>query len=113
MSHSNMKLNIRLNVSKINKDKIFEKKYKDKDGNDVVEKLYNMDVIPLKERKMISQGDGWTMYKTHFVVEKQTKEEKDAQKQSNFIGEGFEFESNRAVVDEDGRDLTPNSSNPF
>ncbi len=85
------KINITLNLSKINKDKIVDRTYKDEQGNDVTEKTYKIEVIPLKAPKFITQGDTWIMNKTHFVVEAQTKEERNSNGATNYVGEGFEF----------------------
>lgn len=85
------KLNITLNLSKIDKSKIVDRTYKDKEGNDVTEKQYKVEVIPLKARRFVAEGDTWTMYKTHFVVEAQTKEERNSNGATNYVGEGFEF----------------------
>lgn len=80
-------IEITLDITKINKDKITERKYKDKEGVEHTAKEYKMKIVPLKEKKFITKGEGWEMFKTHFVVEKKdNKEEED-----NFIGNGFEF----------------------
>lgn len=86
------KITINLNLSKIDKSKIVERVYKDKEGNEVKEKIYKFEIIPLKEKKFVAEGDTWTMFKTHFGVESQTKEEREAKKPSNFVAEGMQFE---------------------
>lgn len=86
-----MKLNITLDLSKINKDKITARTFTSKDGVEVTVKEYKIEAIPLKEPKLIKEGDGWNLIKTHFVVEAQTKEERTAQKKSVFVGEGLQF----------------------
>lgn len=89
-------IEITLDVTKINKAKIVERKYKDKESVEHIAKEYKMKIVPLKEKKFITKGDGWEMFKTHFVVEgKDNKEEVD-----NFIGNGFEF------VREEKRDVS-------
>lgn len=82
-------MDITLNLSKISKDRITERTYKDKDGVEQTVKELKIRVVPLKEKKFITKGDTWEMYKTHFVVEKKnSKEEPDV-----FIGDGFTFET--------------------
>lgn len=88
-----MKINLTLNLSKLDKSKIIDNVYKDKDGNEVKEKLYKMEVVDLKLPKFVTEGATWKMLKTHFAVDPQTKEEREAKKPANFIGEGFTFES--------------------
>jgi hypothetical protein len=87
-----MKLNITLDVSKINKDKIVTRTYLNKDGVEVTEKNYKMEAVPLNEKKMVTEGDTWIMYKTHFIVEGQSKEEKQQKVKGTYIGSGFQFE---------------------
>lgn len=79
---------ITLNVSKINKDKIISRSYTNNEGTEVTVKEYKVKLVPLKERKFVTKGDGWEMFKTHFVVESKSKKEDP----DNFVGEGFEFE---------------------
>lgn len=113
-----MKISITLDVSKIDKSKIVDKVYKDKEGNEVVQKIYKFDAVPVKEEKFVAEGDTWIMKKTHFCAEAQTKEERDAKKPTNYIGEGFRFDTKETkpepITDpSDGRDLTVDDSNPF
>lgn len=100
-----MKVEITLDVSKINKEKIRERTYKDKEGKEVTAKEYKISLVGLKEKKFVTKGDGWEMYKTHFVVEK--KDNKD--EPDNFIGSGFVFEKNNAVREahEGAEDINP------
>jgi uncharacterized membrane-anchored protein len=88
------KITISLDVSKISKDKIVERTYKNKEGEDVKQKVYKFDVIELNQQKVIASGDTWKMLKTHFCVEQQTKEEKEAKVPQIFVGEGLSFENN-------------------
>lgn len=109
-----MKINIKLDVSKIDKSKIVEKTYKDKNGNEVTQKIYSFDAVPVKEEKFVAEGDTWIMKKTHFCAEAQTKEERDAKKPTNYIGEGFVFENKEPVVEKlvglEGEEI---NENPF
>ena len=70
------KINVTINVAKISKDKIVERKYTNKEGVEVVTKDYKIDIVPTREIKVVAQGDTWIMKKTHFVAESQTKEER-------------------------------------
>ncbi len=85
------KILITLDLSKINKSKITPRTFTNKDGQEITAKDYKMEVIPLKESKVVKQGDGWNLVKTHFIVEGQTKEERDNKKESVFIGDGLQF----------------------
>lgn len=109
------KISITLNVTKIDKSKIFERTYKNKDGEEITEKLYKFDLIETKEPKFVAEGDTWTMFKTHFGAEAQTKDERADKKPANYVAEGFVFEqkAERIIDPANGRDLTPDDSNPF
>jgi hypothetical protein len=78
-------------VSKINKSKITERKYTNKEGVEVVIKELSLDIVPLKQSKIIKEGDTWTMVKTHFVAEPQTKEERENGQPSVILGDGIVF----------------------
>lgn len=86
------KVSITLDLSKIDKTRILPRSYKTKDGEEQTAKEYKVELIELKEPKQIAQGDWGKMIKTHFVVQTQTKEEREAKAPSVYIGEGFKFE---------------------
>lgn len=86
-----MTIQITIDVSKINKSKIVDRKYTNREGKEVVVKEYKTELVALKEPKKITSGDGWVLNKTHFLAEAQTKEEKASKTKSVFIGEGFQF----------------------
>lgn len=109
------KISITLNVSKIDKSKIIERTYNNKDGVEVTEKLYKFELIEAKEPKFVAEGDTWIMKKTHFGVETQSKEEKAEKKKTNYIAEGFTFESKEEPLIDitDGRNITPSEDDIF
>lgn len=87
------KISLTLEVSAFDKDRIETRTFETKDGAKSV-KEYKVEVVPMKEKKLVKNGDGWSLYKTHFVVQAQTKEEKAARADSVFVGNGYQFESN-------------------
>ena len=86
------KISITLDVSKFNKGKIVDRVYTDKSGAQATRKEYKVELVRLKEPKVIKQTDTYIMKKTHFVKETQTKEERDQKLPSVYVGEGFTFE---------------------
>lgn len=84
----NKKIFITLDLSKIDKTKVFTETYNKRDGTRVTARRYRIEVIPLKEPQVIND----TMKKTHFVVEGMTKEERAARKPSVSLGDGIQFE---------------------
>jgi hypothetical protein len=110
------KIHLTLEVNKFNKSKIVERKFKNQAGEEVVNKEYKVDVVPLTAEKFVTQGDGWKMFKTHFVVEKKAnKDDADV-----YVGNGFRFENTREdnqvskqVDSNDGVDEINPSDIPF
>lgn len=94
-------INIKIDVSKIDKSKIIDREYTNKEGQKVIQKQYAMDVVALKEPKIVSEGVDWVMSKTHIVVEGQTKEEKQNKIKSKIIGDGFAFSKKEVKNDLD------------
>lgn len=87
------KISIKIDLSKIDKTKITERTYTNKEGKEVTVKELALDIVPLKEKKVIKEGDTWTMVKTHFVAEPQTKQERDNGQPSVILGDGIVFEN--------------------
>ena len=87
------KISVTIDLGKLDKTRIKERTYTNKDGKEVTVKEYQMDVVELKEKKTIKEGDTWRMVKSHFVSDSQSKEEREAKKESNFIGSGIIFEN--------------------
>ena len=85
------RISVTLDLSKIDKSKIEDRKYTTKDGVEHSAKQYRFDLIETQEKKKIKQGDGWAIYKTHFAVESRTKEEREQNVKSSYIGEGTQF----------------------
>lgn len=84
-------MKITLDLSKINKSKINERKYTNKDGVEVTAKEYKLDLVMLKQPKQVAQGDTWTMNKIGFLAEAQTKEERMNKEKSTIVGDVFSF----------------------
>lgn len=106
------KISITLNVGQISKNKIVDRKYTDKEGKEVVIKELKLDIVPLREPKHIKNGDGWQMWKTHFVSEQQTDEEKKNQIKSKIIGDGIVFKKVEAEKKEDTVEYPEDEVNP-
>lgn len=85
------KITINIDVSKIKKSRIEERTFTKKDNTTGSKKEYKLDIVPLAEPKLIKEGDGWKMMKTHFVVESPTKEERANKVKTDILGEGITF----------------------
>lgn len=86
------KITITLDVNKIPKDKIVERRYFDRENKEVAVKELKLDIIQLKEPKTIKEGADWIMKKTHFVAIPQSKEEREEGKKGIILGDGITFE---------------------
>lgn len=93
------KVSITIDLGKLDKSRINTRTYTNKEGEEVTVKEYRLDVVPLKEKKTLKEGDGWKMVKTHFVADSPTKEERQNKTKTNFIGEGISFENTEADED--------------
>jgi len=101
------KFSIAIDVTKIQKDRLRKNSFTTKDGKEVNQTLCDVVAIPLKERKLIKEGDTWKMYKSGFLAEKGKKEEN-----TNTLGDIMEFENTQQVEQsnnqsEDGGDNIP------
>ena len=87
-----MKINLKLDVSKIEKDKIKPRTYTNKEGVDVTTQDLDLELVELKEKKLIKEGDTWIMYKTHFVAHPSVKNADGTYNNGSIIGDGITFE---------------------
>lgn len=94
------KITITIDVSKIDKNKIISRTWTDKEGNSRTVKELKLDIVPLRETKLLKDGDTYMLYKTHFVAEQSTQAERDAKAKSKIIGEGTMFKNKPKVEEE-------------
>lgn len=84
------KIQINIDVTKIDKARIVERKYKNKEGQEVTVKDLQLDVIPLKEERLAFAGEGYKLMKVGFVTQKATKEERLNKVNLPIIGDALE-----------------------
>jgi hypothetical protein len=95
------KLSITIDVSKIDKKTITERRWMNKDGHEVISKDLKLDIVPVKEPKKIKEGDTWEMWKTHFVAIPQTKEEREKNIKSVIVGDAIMFKEKAESAEEE------------
>lgn len=102
------KVSITLNADKL-RDLIETREYTNSEGEQVKVREIKLDIVPLKEKKFIKEGEGWKMMKTHFVAKPQTKEEREKQVETVFVGDGITFENTReeTVSQEQPEEINP------
>jgi len=93
-----------IDLTKIDKSRIKERTYTNQAGEEITAKEYDFEVIQLKDKKLIKDGGTWKLMKTHFIVQGQTKEEREAKADSVFIGDGKVFENDAPVSGEPLKD---------
>lgn len=103
------KITVTIDVSKIDKSRIFKNTYTKQDGTEVTEMNYTMDVVPKKETRLIKEGDTWEMRETHFVAQGQTKEEREAKADTVYIGSGVSFVDKESLI---GKEYPVDDINP-
>ena len=84
-------MKIKINLSQVDKSRIVDRTYTNREGKQVIIKELSMETLPLKEPKLITEGQTWKLMKTHTVIHEQTKEEKTNKVPAIFIGEGLQF----------------------
>jgi hypothetical protein len=93
------KITVTIDLTKIDKSRIQERKYTNKAGEEVTVKEYSMEVVPLKQPRALKKADGtliegatWQLMETHFACEAQTKAEREANKETVYIGKGTQLQ---------------------
>ena len=86
-----MKTSVTIELSKLPRDKITERSYTDRNGNQHTVKEIRLDFVELKTPKAIKDFGDSVMTKTHFVAISQSKEEREAGAEAIYCGEGVQF----------------------
>lgn len=85
------KINVTIDLAKLDKSKIETRTYTNREGEEVTVKELKLDVVQVKDPKVVAEGQNWTMMKTHFVAMAQSKEERQAKADTVFVGDGVQF----------------------
>lgn len=82
------KITITLDATKL-RNLVSKRQYDSKDGQKMEVQEVKFELVPVKEPKIIYEGTGYKLQKSHFASVIQTKEEREAQAETIFIGEGI------------------------
>jgi hypothetical protein len=82
------KITITLDATKL-RNLVSKRQYDAKDGQKMEVQEVKFELVPVKEPKIIYEGTGYKLQKSHFASVIQTKEEREAQAETIFIGEGI------------------------
>ena len=82
------KITITLDATKL-RNLVSKRQYDAKDGQKMEVQEVKFELVPVKEPKIIYEGTGYKLQKSHFASVIQTKEERESQAETVFIGEGI------------------------
>lgn len=82
------KITITLDATKL-RGLVSKRQFKNKDGVDMEVQEVKFELVPVKEPKIIYEGNGYKLQKSHFASVIQTKEERESQAETIYIGEGI------------------------
>lgn len=80
-------ITITLDAAKL-RDLVSKRSYTNKEGQGVEVQEVKFKLVEMKEPKNVHSTDKFNLVKTHFACKIQTKEERDAGKETEYIGEG-------------------------
>lgn len=87
------KYSAKIDVTKINKDKIISVAYTNKDGQQVTKKEIDLEIVPRKEQKEIfNKGDGTRLMSVGFISEKSIKNEDGTYTNGTILGDVLEWQ---------------------
>ena len=81
----------KIDLTKIDKERIEVQTYTNKEGQEVTKKLYPIDIILLDDTKVIKEYESFNLEKVGFMATGQTKEEREAKAKSVTLGDVLEF----------------------
>lgn len=81
------KITITLDATKL-RTLVQNREFDAKDGTRMKVQEVRFELVPVKEPKIIFEGTGYKLQKSHFASVIQTKEERESQAETVFIGEG-------------------------
>lgn len=107
------KILVKLDLTKIDKEKIETRTYTTKEGVEVTQKLYPIEIVESASTQTIKEGDTWNLKKTHMVFGGQTKEERQQQVKAPYLGDGLQFVDKQEAVDDEYENyLNNDNTNP-
>ena len=82
------KITITLDATKL-RNLVTKREFEAKDGTKMQVQEVRFELVEVKEPKITFEGNGYKLQKSHFASVIQTKEEREAQSETIFIGEGI------------------------
>lgn len=82
------RITVTLDATKL-RELVKKREFENKEGQKMQVQEVKFELVEVKEPKIIYEGTGYKLSKTHFASVIQTKEEREAQAETIFIGEGI------------------------
>ena len=82
------KITITLDATKL-RNLVTKREFDAKDGTKMQVQEVRFELVEVKDPKIIFEGSGYKLQKTHFASVIQTKEERESKAETIFIGEGI------------------------
>ena len=89
------KITVNLDAIKL-RQLVTKRSYTNKEGVEVNLQEIKFELVQVKEPKLIFEEGNRKVFKTHFAAAIQTKEQREAEEKSFFIGEGYTTEWEKA-----------------
>src|SRR6056297_1629712 len=104
------KIQVTLDAVKLRK-LVSQRTFENKNGESVTVQEVKFDLVEVKEPKEVYKNDKLRLVKTHFAAAQQTKEEREAKKDTFFIGDGVTilFDNDNTNSEKNKQAPTPNN----
>jgi len=108
------KITITIDLTKIDKNRIVNRTYQNKEGQTVTVKEYSMDCVELITPKLIKEADTWMLKETHFVTDAPTKEERQTKTKMKGLGKAIGiFNKANTTAEETRAKITAQVNNDY
>lgn len=85
------KISIKLNIDKINKSKIKTRSYTNKSGANITVREYEVEVVPIREEKVVHSTDKFDFVKIGFVSDRSVKRPDGSWEDGTILGDAIEI----------------------
>jgi hypothetical protein len=94
------KLRLKIDVSKIDKSKLIERTYTNKEGKEVTVKEMIFDCVEMREPQVIPTQGNFILKKTHFIAYPSKKLDDGTYEETKYVGEATQIENGTDAIDE-------------
>lgn len=95
------KINIKINIDKIDRNKIKTRTYKNAAGIDVTVKEYEVELMPIREEKVVHSTPEYDIVKVGFLSERSVKNASRGWDNGTIIGDAVEIRNKEKPKEKD------------